>query len=303
MRLRTPAFDRFVAPARTRPGLGRLVAGFLMIEALFYVAAIVIVAIFRDLLFAPAPGPEGGWTYVSTPLGVVIVLATPALLILWTPWIAGRLQGRRLRDLVGPLDPGLLLGAAAITLGLALLTESFVWTDPMSEGVSLGTLLAWLPVALPVLLLQTGGEELFYRGYLQTQLAARFEDPAIWLGGPALLFALVHVDVWHLATEGHFSGNDGGWLIVLFASGLIAGDLTRVTGGIAAAWGWHFGNNLFAIFLVTFEGPVSGLALYVLPFSAEEVPLDVLTVAQLLMTQVILWAVLRLWLARRGLPE
>lgn len=293
-----------IAPARARPGLGRLIAGFLMVEALFFGGAVLLLGLTADLLFAPGPSvtdPES-WGYRSTPLGVVLVLLTPAFLFVWVRWVAGRLQGRRMGDLIGAFDPRLLGGAAAITLGLALVGEILIWTDPLLPNLPLGTLLAWMPLALPVLLLQAGGEELFYRGYLQTQLAARFEDPVIWLGGPALLFGLAHVDVWHLVMTGAFRGNDGGWLIVLVSSGLIAGDLTRVTGGIAAAWGWHFGNNIFAVFVVTFDGPVSGLSLYLLPFTADEVPLGALVLAQLLASQVILWALLRLWLARRGLP-
>ncbi len=56
-------------------------------------------------------------------------------------------------------------------------------------------------------LIQTGAEELVFRGYLQQQLAARFASPLIWMVLPALIFGAVHYDP---ATAGPNVWLDGG---------------------------------------------------------------------------------------------
>ena len=119
--------------------------------------------------------------------------------------------------------------------------------------------LTFLPMALLMVLLQTGAEELLFRGYLQQQLAARFRTPIIWMVLPSVLFGLGH---WNPEQFGAVS-----WTVVGVTTlvGLFAADLTARTGTIGAAWGFHFTNNVAAILLVSLEGPLSGLSLYVVP--------------------------------------
>jgi hypothetical protein len=51
---------------------------------------------------------------------------------------------------------------------------------------------SFLPLALVGVLVQTGAEEVLFRGYLQQQLAARFASPLAWMVLPSVIFALLH---------------------------------------------------------------------------------------------------------------
>ena len=57
-----------------------------------------------------------------------------------------------------------------------------------------GLWLSFLPLAMAGILLQTGAEELLFRGYLQQQFAARFKSAGPWLILPSVLFGLAHYD-------------------------------------------------------------------------------------------------------------
>ena len=113
-----------------------------------------------------------------------------------------------------------------------------------------------LPFGLGAVAIQTGAEEVFFRGYLQNRLAARFRSPVIWLFVPSIAFGFAHF------APGLPGLNS--WLYVAFAAffGVLAGDLTARTGSLGAAWGWHFANNSFAVLIVATEGSVTGLGLW-----------------------------------------
>ncbi|MEM6729305.1 MAG: CPBP family intramembrane glutamic endopeptidase, partial [Pseudomonadota bacterium] len=154
-----------------------------------------------------------------------------------------------------------LLAAALGAVGLLLLATiaDVRWEKSLTSWALL------LPLALPLILLQTGAEEMVFRGYLLQQLGARFGAGALsaWMVAPSLLFVAGHLD----------PGGQGGNLPVIagviFLFALISADITARTGSLGAAWGLHFVNNVLAILFVTLEGPLSGLSLGGLPFAAS----------------------------------
>ncbi|MEZ5685612.1 MAG: CPBP family intramembrane glutamic endopeptidase [Paracoccaceae bacterium] len=92
----------------------------------------------------------------------------------------GSLLGAQvLRDFRKVLIP---LAALWLALLLALLNPD------VGRSAPLPTVLTWLPLVLPLLVLQIGAEELVFRGYLLQQLGARFHHPLIWMGLPSVLF-------------------------------------------------------------------------------------------------------------------
>ncbi len=131
-------------------------------------------------------------------------------------------------------------------------------------GLSFGTWILILPIALIAIAIQTGAEELLFRGYLQQQLAARFASPVVWAVLPALIFGLLHFDP---ASAG---GNV--WLVVGSAAlfGLMAADLTARSGSIGAAWGFHLANNMFALTVIATQGTLTGFALYLTPYDISD---------------------------------
>ena len=107
--------------------------------------------------------------------------------------------------------------------------------------------------------LQSSGEELFFRGYLVQQLAARFRSTLIWALLPSVAFGVVH---WNPGI--HTSANT---VIVMsaFLIGIFATFLVFKTGDLSAAMGLHFANNFFAFMLVSGQEDFGGAALVAAP--------------------------------------
>lgn len=245
----SPAFDAFVAPARTRPALWRLLAGLLLATALWLAAAFV--------LLRPAP-PE--------PRGVLLLyLASFAALALGTIVAARLLHRRGAASLLGPggfRRRDFAAGVAAIAALVVVATAVAAVVAPPVRQTAWSDWARLLPLALPLVLVQTAAEELVFRGYLMQGLAARFRTPLAWAFLPALAFGALH---WDRAAYGADA-----WLAVAAATavGLAFADVTAVTGNLSAAIGLHFANNVAALLLVAMPGPTAALALYVSPVDA-----------------------------------
>jgi membrane protease YdiL (CAAX protease family) len=289
----------FVAPARACPQLWRLATGLLLTGAVY---ALGIAAVF--LLIVAWSGMDGAQRWMaemagrSGPTGTLLLLATFGGMALG-PMAAVKLLHRRpVLTLFGPLPR--LWRHFLVTAGLCAAVYAVSSLLPLPSMTPLPNLepalwASFLPLALVGVLIQTGAEEVLFRGYLQQQLAARFSSPLVWMVLPSAIFAGLH---WQPEIMG-----DNAWLMMaaVFVFALLAADLTAVTGSIGAAWGLHFVNNALAILIVATDGPLSGLALYVAPVapSSEDIrPLFYLDIA----TTVALWAVARLVLRPRALP-
>lgn len=255
----------FVAPARLRPALWRLVTGLLLVVVVYVVG---IAAIF-GILVAVA-GFEGANIWMSrmataeTPTATLLVLSTFIGMALGPMLAARYLHRRPLASLFGPrarLLRHFAIAAAicAVLNGLTALIPSGI--VPVAN-LQPGLWAAFLPLALVSILIQTGAEEILFRGYIQTQLAARFASPLVWMVLPSALFAALHYQPGIMG--------DNAWLVVgaVFLFALCAADLTARTGTIGAAWGFHFANNAVAILFLSLDGPLSGLALYTVPMDS-----------------------------------
>lgn len=281
---RYAAFRQLVAPAEARPGLWRLAAGIVAVGVIAFLAsqAMVFAALrLGDIsdpmrLLSPGPGP-------ARPVVTLLLLGSLGFLGLATFAAARIFQKRSPGSLIGPAGPALrqglrVFGAVAILHGL-LLAAALLFGGLPQVDQNLPTLgwLALLPVSLATLLVQTGSEELFFRGYLQSQLAARFRSPIVWMVLPSALFALGHL----AAAFGPNAWAVAGWAGLF---GLAAADLTARSGTLGPAIALHLVNNALVLLFVSMEGPLSGLALYTLPFGpsdaeavASALPLDYLT--------------------------
>lgn len=266
------AFETFVAPARARPQLWRLVVGIALSVLIFFLGSAAVFN-FAWLAFGEDANPWlfNLWVALGdTPLSALTLLASFLGMAVAPMVVVRLLHARSPATLFGPRvrvlrDFVLAASATACLLAVSLLVWSFAY-DAV-PGLPPRDWLKFLPFALAGVLLQSGAEELFFRGYLQQQLAARFASPLAWAVLPAALFAVGHHDpamaganVWAVvATTGIF--------------GLVAADLTARTGSIGAAWGLHFANNCFALLVVATEGTLTGLALYRTPYAAHEADL------------------------------
>ena len=250
----------FVAPARPRPELWRTLCG-LLIAGLF--GFLAVQAVFLSLIVALGPERARSAAFDmatgASPGGVV------ALLFGYLPLTGGLALGlalmmrRGLFSLIGPRGPALgnFLRVALPLTGLWLILMPLsVMSGSVTPHLTLWQQLPWLPLALLGLVLQTGTEELIFRGYLQQQLAARFRSPLVWMVLPALVFGLAHYSAQQYGAVA--------WLVVAWSAlfGLAAADLTARTGNLGAAVGLHFANNASAVLMVGLKGNLGGLALY-----------------------------------------
>lgn len=275
-------FERFVAPARARSELWRLALGCVVVLGVYAGFGSALVAAVRWL---------GGGTQAGE---VLMLLGTAAGMGLGAWAAVWGLHQRRGQSLFGPRawlwrDLAGAVGLSALVLGAAIALW-WAWFTP-TPNLGLGPWAMLLPLSLALLLVQTGAEEVLFRGYLQSQLAARFPSPLAWAVVPSLLFAMAHYN-------GDLPvGLRWALLAATALFGLLAADLTARTGGIGAAWGLHFVNNVIALLIVAQPGAVSGLALYVAPYASENTAVLPLVAANAAIT-VLAWAVLRWRLAR-----
>lgn len=257
-----PRYQRMIDDGQRRPALWRLVFGGITIIAMLIVWTLAIIATRTAI--------EGrGFTQTAaetltpgapSPQQTVYLLLIVAGMGFGTLVAARVWQGRNARSLIGPGARTLRHSAIAaaitfLTLGIVTLAV-LPFTGPVVRAVPLATWLGWLPVALLALILQTGGEELLFRGYLQSQLAARFRRPYIAVFVPSLLFGLAHVapDFPPIAIATYVA------IAAMF--GILAADLTFRTGSLGAAWGFHFANNAIVVLFLAPTGDLSGLALW-----------------------------------------
>lgn len=305
-----PDLAAYAAPARARPQVWRLIAGLVLVLA---VHALVLVVIVLAALVISGVDVVGAFTGTdgpaaeqigaeiarvidgdSSPTAVLLILFTFVGMVLGVFLAAELLHGRWPGTLFGPRPRLLRHFILAVLSAGAVFALSFLLpgdVDPQ-PGLERGIWLSFLPLALAAVLLQTGAEELVLRGYVQQQLAARFASPLIWMVLPSALFAIGHYDPAGMGANA--------WLVVAAAGlfGLCAADLTAKTGSLGAAWGFHFANNVLAILIVSLDGPLSGLALYVSGFGPEDVEVLRPLILRDMGVTVAAWAAIRVTVSR-----
>lgn len=260
----SPAFQRYVAPAKDRSEIWRTILGILLVFGLFLATALILGlgTAFLGEFFEPGLGvslmneiEEGQTIFATFAMLALISTMIPAL------WLILRfLHKRPLRTLLGPtgkINWRLWKGAATIILTLAAIdvVTTYFSTD-LVQQMPFTKWLFWLAPALFILFLQTTAEELVFRGYLQQQLAARFKSRWIWWLLPSLIFGLGHFN------PTQFGGN--AWIVVAITTlmGLILADVTARFGSLSPAMGIHFANNLVVMLFMNTPGQLSGMSLY-----------------------------------------
>ena len=294
--MRYPAHAAFIAPALQRAALWRLILGCGVALAVF---ALTLGAMIGLLVAVVGPKALPLWIArlqePDTPIATLMVLST-FLGMVFAALAAARLLHRRgLLSLIGQnghVSDDFARGAGIAFAILILSLAWFLWRNPVEANLAFATWAMLLPLALLAILIQTGAEELLFRGYLQQQLTARFANPLVWMLVPSLLFGLAHFDPAGMGSTAPLM------LAAATIFGLLAADLTAKTGSIAAAWGFHFANNCLALLAVAVPGSISGLSLYLTPFRFEDTDVLLPMIAQDMAVTVLIWAAIRTALHR-----
>lgn len=212
-----------------RTGTGNSAGGAAVLLAATAVAALAVIlgAQFAFGRILENPG-VAAWSPVL--LESLFTLAVFGILAL-IAWLAiRRFGGRAGAGPMAALSAGAGLAAGILGLGIAIALSALAGAARTGEGAGFGALLL---AGVLVTLVQTGAEEIYFRGWLQPHLEAGWGR---WpgLAVTALAFAALHF------VSGTFAPLS---FVNLALAGLWFGLLAERSGGLALPIGAHFGWN------------------------------------------------------------
>ena len=260
-------YEALIAPARAKASLLRLILG-LVITALLYMLLLslswqVLLSVMGEAWFEQTlqvPGP-------SSPSQMFVMLGSFGFLtaaVSFTVWSLhhhspllligdfARARAQFLRTMIR------LFALATVVAVITSNSSTLVQNLPLSQWLGL------LPLSLAFLLIQVSAEELVFRGYLQSQLAALGLHRIVWIVIPSVIFGLLHYDP-------AVMGAAAPWMVLsttLF--GVIAADLTARSGTLGPAIAFHFVWNFYSIIFCGFSDYLGGLALFSYVFSITD---------------------------------
>jgi membrane protease YdiL (CAAX protease family) len=239
-----------------RPAIWPVPVAYVAAFVAVFVADLIVLRVASALLAHAPPNAlpneiARAWTeaaqgFVTSPAGLSAVAFTNALVMLAVALVATRLGGMRARDRLrlGPTRATPFSGTAAIVgfTGLSVAcgatgdllgwSHSGVMAD-MSRALAHPGLGEFVASLASIALMAGIGEEIFFRGFVQTRLAERWGTwPAI--GVTALAFGIIHID----PVQGLFA----------FVSGIYLGWMAETFGGVRPGIVAHTVNN--AMFVV-----------------------------------------------------
>ena len=250
------AHEHHFGPARGRTEIWRVLLTAGLVVTSFYLTPWFVAAALGDTALA-------AYLQGDTPVALFAALVSFAVPAAVLCWAVARYHDRSPWTLLGSRQDAVSVfrRVALAVLAVLLLIELLPpWPIGDEYDVTRRPIALWalaLPFAAIATAIQSGAEELFYRGYLQQQLAALSSRRIIWMGLPSLLFALSHS--WN--TPGSLDA--AVYVVWTFLFGLACADLTARSGSIIPAWALHFANNMMAFCLYGEEGGWStGFALF-----------------------------------------
>ena len=191
-----PAHEFHTVAAKPRSELWRLLLGVVGIVSLYLALALIyqqaIVAIWSD---------EPGFRYElitgSSPRAMYALLFSFGLITLSVFLVVQTLHGRSPLSVMGPLILAVpqFIRVTAMLAGLGVLLmvlPPYGYGEPLVPALAPGLWGLLLPFSLVAVFVQISAEEIFFRGYLQQQLGARFRSPLVWMVLPSTLFAIGH---------------------------------------------------------------------------------------------------------------
>jgi uncharacterized protein len=250
--------DRFIAPARAKAELWRIVVAVVLTGVAFVILTQTLLALITQVagpIWSPAVlrALQGG----RSALGVIVILFSFLPLAIALALALRVLHDRSWTTLLGPaaLTRRSFAWVAGSLVALQLLLLPVQILSPqVGQHLTFAQQWPWLVPAVLGIILQASTEEALFRGYLLQQLAARNLSPLVWMALPSALFALMHLDADAAAIDQIWSCG------VAFGFGLAAADLTARTGTLGPAIGMHVGSNIGGLLLVGLYGRMDGLA-------------------------------------------
>ena len=286
MTFRTPQFHRFIKPVKGSLQLWRLMASLTICIAIWVIFTKTIKILFFSHLENSALATG------NSPAGMIYILSS-FLGLMFALLLVARLHNRSFKSFFGSSCGFINYFAysflyCVIYCSIFTVTITMITGNIVTQNLSVSNWSMYLIIALPLLFIQVTAEELFFRGYLVQQLATRYNSTLIWMVLPSIGFGLAHYDPQNYGKAS--------LLIVgiLTVYGVVAIDLTRRTGNIAAAIGIHLSNNIFTILILGNTSKFSGLSLFIVPtFLENEENLKVILISEFLFIILVWYTLVR----------
>jgi membrane protease YdiL (CAAX protease family) len=142
-----------------------------------------------------------------------------------------------------------------IVLGAFTAIGHFTGLSPVNTNFDAGRFAIYALVSLIFIPLQSGTEEIVFRGYLNQGFTHILKNKWIAFIITSILFASMH-----LSNPEALKGAEDGILLLTMSSyfffGFIACIMVWMDDGLESAIGFHAGNNCFAAIFVNYEGSV-----------------------------------------------
>lgn len=293
------AYRDMIADARKKPQtalIGVVLMMGLVVTVILSPLFFIVVGAVDPNLNAITRSLQGNQELGATPGGAFVILASFSLLLLATALTAKHLHGRDVPSLTGrsAVMRAQFWRVAKPMCVLVIVLLFLPWHGDKADiepNMALSRWVFWLPFAFLVLCIQVTAEEVFFRGYLQTQLTGVTNSHFFGIVGSAMLFGLGHFSV-TAEGAGYFP------MIWAFAFGVIVGDLTARAGSLGPAIAIHLANNAVAMLLAPPAGTLSGFGLSKTTTPIETLYSDPLLMIYEVLFLLIVWLVGRLALRR-----
>ena len=203
-----------------------------------------------------------------SPSGLALMLLSFFPVWVGVAFVSRVLHKRRLQALYGPnyeLNWVHFIKAGGVVVIMVLIIEAVTQLYLLSSGQEIYSrnmiddLYRWCLWVLPLLgllIIQIGAEEILFRGYLLQTISARGGN-FFWAAAlPSVFFGALHFDYVS------FGNNAFAYVISTSIFGMILCAITLRLGNLGAAFGLHFFNNLFALFIYGFNDEMGSMALF-----------------------------------------
>ncbi|MEP2030313.1 MAG: CPBP family intramembrane glutamic endopeptidase [Paracoccaceae bacterium] len=263
--------EAFIAPARARPELWRLLIGLGLGAIIMSGLNLALISLASFLL-----GPGKAHVFLveldgaTTPMSTLYSLTSFGCITIGVLVAIYVMHDRNPLTVLGPIGPAVtafckLMQGLIVLYALLFVLPPWSMGAPLIPNLEFSSWIALLPFSLIAVLIQSSAEEVLFRGYIQQQLAVRFSSRWVWMGVPSVLFGLGH----YIPAE----AGENALLIALWASifGLLMADLTARAGHLGPAIAVHFITNISALLLTSLPDTLSGLALFTAPFGLSNV--------------------------------
>lgn len=253
-----PQLGTFLRPHSEKYSLWRWIGGLALILLLWLVVgAIPLITMYAlqadDSLIAALSNRAQLYRFMETRLGFALNLSAFIMFAIGIFWVQKGLFGKTTQQIITGANRirwrkvfGGFVGCAIIFCAYNALVY-YLYPGVFRYNFNPETFAVFFIIVLILTPVQSGAEELLFRGYLSQAVGQ-------WISSPIVVFVLTSAifAAFHLINPGAFE-TPVFYLFALFAMGMGMSALVYFEGGLESAIGFHTANNIFIFTLVGYK--------------------------------------------------